>query len=268
MITNRPGIARAGARPTLALLCTATLLAAMAMPTGSALFAAEAGPTASGPVPLPSALERELALSALPAHLRAQATVYRLDPASGFVIEREGTNGFHAFVARNDPGIYQADWDHTRWDDLLIPIAFDAAGVDSHMQPYFDLARFRASGVSAIEAQKKLREGYGSRYQAPERAGISFMLAPVMRAYRGAFRTNEIATFSSPHYMYYAPDVTPSEVGSAPTLDHPVMLSLEPGPHGLIVWLKGRSESQDIRDEYQDLLAALCAHDQDLCLTR
>lgn len=225
-----------------------------------------AGAADNGPPPLPSDLESELALSALPEHLREAATVYRLDPRQGFLVERKGTNGFHAFVARNDPGIYQADWKHDRWDDLLIPIAFDEAGVASHMQPYFDLARDRATGVAPLDAQSRLRERYQSIYQPPERAGISFMLAPVMRAYRGAFRTSEIATFSSPHYMYYAPYVTPSQIGSAPTLEHPVMLSLEPGPHGLIVWVKGKKESEDIRERYADLLARLCAHDRSLCL--
>lgn len=237
------------------------LLAGLAL-----LVTVPANATDAGPRPLPADLEIGLALSALPQHLREEATVYRLDPRAGFVVEREGTNGFHTFVARNDPGIYQADWQHTRWDDLLIPIAFDAAGVASHMQPYFDLARFRATGMDPLEAQKKLRERYESTYQPPERAGISFMLAPVMRAYRGAVRTNEVATFSSPHYMYYAPFVRPDQIGSAPNLEHPVMLSLEPGPHGLIVWLKGRSESEAIRGEYQSLLKALCAHDEDLCL--
>jgi hypothetical protein len=45
---------------------------------------------------LPSDLEMELALSALPPHLREQATIYVLDPAKGFEVARQGTNGFHA----------------------------------------------------------------------------------------------------------------------------------------------------------------------------
>ena len=256
---------RCPSAPTTSLTRTYQIILGLLL-TIPALAVAPAGAADPGPHPLPVDLETELALSALPEHLRADATVYRLDTSRGFVVLREGTNGFHAFVARNDPGIYQADWEHTKWDDLLIPIAFDAAGVASHMQPYFDLARDRAAGVGPLDAQNRLRERYTSTYQAPERAGISFMLAPVMRAYRGAFRTNEIATFSSPHYMYYAPFVTPSEVGSAPSLEHPVMLSLEPGPHGLIVWLKGKSESEAIRGQYASLLKALCAHDHDLCL--
>jgi hypothetical protein len=50
--------------------------------------------------PLPQDLEIQLALSALPPHLRDNATVYVLDPAKGFEIARKGTNGFQDFVAR------------------------------------------------------------------------------------------------------------------------------------------------------------------------
>ena len=49
--------------------------------------------------PLPRDLEIQLALSALPPHLRDNATVYVLNPDKGFEVARKGTNGFHAFVA-------------------------------------------------------------------------------------------------------------------------------------------------------------------------
>jgi hypothetical protein len=50
--------------------------------------------------PLPRDLEIPLALSALPPHLGDNATVYVLNPAKGFEVARQGTNGFHALVAR------------------------------------------------------------------------------------------------------------------------------------------------------------------------
>jgi len=43
---------------------------------------------------LPRDLEIQLALSALPPHLRDNATVYALNPDKGFEIARKGTNGF------------------------------------------------------------------------------------------------------------------------------------------------------------------------------
>jgi hypothetical protein len=42
--------------------------------------------------PLPRDLEIQLALSALPPHLRENATVYVLNPAKGFEVARKGTN--------------------------------------------------------------------------------------------------------------------------------------------------------------------------------
>jgi hypothetical protein len=50
--------------------------------------------------PLPRDLEIQLALSALPPHLRDNATAYILNPGRGFEVARKGTNAFHAFVAR------------------------------------------------------------------------------------------------------------------------------------------------------------------------
>jgi hypothetical protein len=50
--------------------------------------------------PLLLDLEIQLALSALPPHLRDNATVFVLHPEKGFEVARKGTNGFHAFVAQ------------------------------------------------------------------------------------------------------------------------------------------------------------------------
>jgi len=43
--------------------------------------------------PLPRDLEIQLALSALPPHLKENATVYVLNPDKGFEVARKGTNG-------------------------------------------------------------------------------------------------------------------------------------------------------------------------------
>ena len=67
---------------------------------------------------LPKAFEIHLALSAAPQYLRAGATVYVLDPARGYILERKGTNGFTCYVQRTD---YRREdfrndliqWDHT-----------------------------------------------------------------------------------------------------------------------------------------------------------
>ena len=79
--------------------------------------------------PLPRDLEIQLALSALPPHLRDNATVYVLNPAKGFEVARQGTNGFHAFVARTGDDAFRGSWPLREYrDDILYPIAFDNAG--------------------------------------------------------------------------------------------------------------------------------------------
>jgi hypothetical protein len=64
--------------------------------------------------PLPRDLEIQLALSALPPHLRDNATVYVLNPDKGFVAARKGTNGFHTLVARTGDDSFRGTWPYVR----------------------------------------------------------------------------------------------------------------------------------------------------------
>src|SRR5260370_12351906 len=75
--------------------------------------------------PLPRDLEIQLALSALPPHLRANATVYVLNPDRGFEVARKGTNGFHAFVARTGDDTFRGSCPLIEYpDDIPSPISF------------------------------------------------------------------------------------------------------------------------------------------------
>src|SRR5262245_65445768 len=79
--------------------------------------------------PLPPDLEIQLALSALPRHLRDDATVYILNPAKGFEIARNGTDDFHAFVARTGDDSFRGSWPLAEYrSDILYPVAFDRVG--------------------------------------------------------------------------------------------------------------------------------------------
>src|SRR5215469_8701478 len=85
--------------------------------------------------PLPRDVEIQLALSALPPHLRDNATVYVLNPDKGFEVARHGTNGFHAFVARTGDDTFRGSWPLKRYrDDILYSISFDEAGTKAQMQ--------------------------------------------------------------------------------------------------------------------------------------
>src|SRR6202790_3770350 len=98
--------------------------------------------------PLPRDLEIQLALSALPPHLRDNATVYVLNPAKGFEVARTGTNGFYDFVARTGDDTFKGSWPLTEYrSDILYPIAFDKAGIKAQMRVFFDAAEMQAKGT-------------------------------------------------------------------------------------------------------------------------
>src|SRR5580700_49040 len=102
--------------------------------------------------PLPRDLEIQLALSALPPHLRDNATVYVLNPDKGFEVARQGTNGFRAFVARTGDDTFRGSWPLKQYrDDILYPVSFDEAGVKAGMRVFFDAAEMRAKGTPPEE---------------------------------------------------------------------------------------------------------------------
>lgn len=159
---------------------------------------------------MPADLETDLALSALPPQLRNNATVYLLDPENGYYTSKEGTNGFVCFIARTE-----WEWAEFR-QDVAAPISYDAEGAKTIMPVYIDVAVMRASGKwSPLQIRDtiiaRIKRGY---YKAPSHPGISYMEAPLMRVYTGNNPgNNHVATMSMPHYMYYAPYLTYSDLG-------------------------------------------------------
>jgi hypothetical protein len=219
--------------------------------------------------PLPRDLEIQLALSALPPHLRDAATVYVLNPARGFEVARPGTNGFHAFVARTGDDTFRGEWPLTKYrDDILYPIAFDNAGGKAQMRIFFDAAELQAKGTPAAELkrimQQRLKAGF---YPAPARAGVAYMLSPVLRTYINPDANDTVLTANVPHVMYYAPNVSNQDIGGA----QPKPGSLYPfvilhGPHGYSIQFLGVTETAAVNREYGDMLARLCSVKQAWCL--
>src|SRR5579864_1577098 len=102
--------------------------------------------------PLPRDLEIQLALSALPPHLRDNANVYVLNPEKGFEVARKGTNGFHALVARTGDDAFRGSWPLKEYrDDILYPISFDEAGGKAQMRVFLDAAEMQATGTPSDE---------------------------------------------------------------------------------------------------------------------
>jgi hypothetical protein len=161
---------------------------------------------------MPVDLETDLALRALPPHLRAAATVYLLDPAKGYYTAQKGSNGFICFVTRTD-----WEWGEFR-KDIFAPMAYDAEGARTIFPLYRDPAAMRASGKFTPQQIKdtmvyRIHKGI---YRAAAKGGISYMLAPVMRVYTGKPGDETVMTMNMPHYMFYAPYTVDSDVGTNP----------------------------------------------------
>ena len=224
--------------------------------------------------PLPRDLEIQLALSALPPHLRDNAAVYVLNPDKGFEVARQGTNGFHAFVARTGDDSFRGTWPLTKYrDDILYPISFDEAGSKAQMRVFFDAAEMQAKGTAPEELKKLIQQRYKTHYyKPPERAGVSYMLSPILRTYVNPDQNDDVTTANIPHVMYYAPNVSDKDVGAAtptpeqfryftehgrwPETPYPILILH--GPHGYVIQFRGTEERDAITKQYEGMLEQLC----------
>ncbi len=235
-------------------------------------------------VPLPRDLEIELALSSLPAHLRDQATVYVLNPAKGFEVARTGMNGFSALVARTGDDAMRGAWPLTAYpDDVLYPVSWDQAGAKAQLRVFLDIATMQAKGTPPQEVKNIIQQRFKTNvYKAPERAGVSYMLSPILRTYTNPEVDGSVATSNNPHVMHYAPNVSNEDVGGAfPApevlryyIEHgrwpasPSPFVIMTGPHGYHIQILGVTETAAITKEYDEMLGKLCRIKEAWCLSK
>jgi hypothetical protein len=230
--------------------------------------------------PLPRDLEIQLALSALPRHLRDGATVYVLNPDKGFEVARKGTNGFHTFAARTGDDTFRGCWPLTEYrDDILYPVSFDAAGAKAQMRVFFDAAEMQAKGTPPGELKKIIKERFQMQYyKAPERAGVSYMVSPILRTYVNPDESDSVRTANLPHVMYYAPYVSNEDIGGKPPsiqfADYRMIVGgfypfvYMPGPHGYMIHFLDLTERAAINKEYEEMLGRLCKIKEVWCLPK
>ena len=225
--------------------------------------------TANELEPLPRDLEIQLALSALPPHLRGNATVYVLNPAKGFEVARKGTSEFHAFVARTGDDTFRGSWSLAKYrDDILYPISFDNAGSKAQMRVFFDAAEMQARGTPPGELKKIMQDRYKTGfYKAPERAGVSYMLSPVLRTYFNPEESDHVTTANFPHVMYYAPDISNEDIGGGKPGGMEPFVILH-GHHGYMIQPFGVTERAEINRECAEMLARLCNIKDVWCLPK
>jgi hypothetical protein len=212
---------------------------------------------------MPIDLETDYALSALPPHLRTDATVYLLDPQKGYYVGHQGSNGYICFISRTE-----WEWSEYR-NDLSTPISYDTEGARTIFPIYMAVAAMRASGkYRATQIRDSIIYGITTGvYKAPSKPGMSYMLAPVMRVYPGGPDIKEPITISMPHYMLYAPYLTEENARYKQGTDGLILANPDnsilgdgKAPYGYVIIPASETEKAIIVEDGKDLLKRLAAY--------
>jgi hypothetical protein len=105
------------------------------------------------------------------------------------------------------------------------------------------------------------------RYRAPEKAGLSYMLSPVMRTW---LPDQTVHTMSVPHVMFYAPGVTDKDIGALPNMpgSYPFIVREGIGAQSFMLQSVGKTEAAAIVAAERALLQDLCTYRDVLCLAQ
>ena len=160
------------------------------------------GPQAVTLVFLPQPQEIELALSAVPEHLRVDATVY-VYGKKGYEKIRRGNNGFTCMVNRDGNQAGDNDFKPTCWD---------AEGSATIVPVMLRVGEMLAQGKTADEIKPDIDRGFSDgRFVSPRKAGIAYMLRGDVQYDPKTMSISK--TLFPPHYMIYAPGVTNADIG-------------------------------------------------------
>jgi hypothetical protein len=210
---------------------------------------------------MPANLETQFALSALPPAMRDKATVYLLDPAKGYQPSQQGTSGVTCLVERT--AWEQADFRN----DIYVPLCYDAEGSKTFLKVIMDTATLRVQGMSPVALKAEIEKRYKNKiYKVPEKAGLSYMTAPVMRTWM--MPDFHVHTMPTPHLMFYAPKTTNEDIGAVPasSLLYPFVFKEGIAEQSYIIQFIGEAEKAKIMADEKNLLAALCTYRASLCL--
>jgi hypothetical protein len=214
---------------------------------------------------MPAKLETQFALSALPPAMRDRATVYLLDPKKGYQLSRQGTSRVTCLVERTV-------WELADFrNDIYIPLCYDAVGTKTYLKVIMDTATLRAQGMSPVALKAEVENRYKNKtYKVPEKAGLSYMVAPVMRTVGSP--DMKVHTMPMPHLMFYAPSITNEDIGAVPNLSlhssllYPFIDKQGIAEQSYMIQLIGEAEKAKIMADEKTLLDDLCAYLDFLCL--
>lgn len=154
---------------------------------------------------LPQEQEIELALSAAPEHLRADATVYVFGK-NGYKKTHSGKNGFTCMVNRDG---------NQAGDNDLKPTCWDPEGSATIVPVMLRVGELMGQGKTADEIKRDIDAGFSEgRFFSPRKTGVAYMLRGDLK-YDPKTKKIMEASFP-PHYMIYAPGLTSADIGMNP----------------------------------------------------
>jgi hypothetical protein len=184
------------------------------------LTATAAGPARADAPTADHSQELALALEAAPASVTAKAGVWVHDK-TGYVQARASQNGFVCVV------------DH-RIPTAVEPQCMDAEGVKTFLPKFQLVAALRAKGTAEPEIRKAVAAAFqAGTLKAPARPGVIYMMSP-----HNVVTIDEVKGIAVPfpgHLMFYAPNLTSSDLGSDGTPSSPLFVVDEHTPHALMI---------------------------------
>jgi hypothetical protein len=156
----------------------------------------------------PRDVQIRLARSAAPAEVSDHATIMILGK-DGYETAVKGTNGFTCLVLR-------------QYLNTVEPECYDAEGSRTTLLADMYIEQQRAKKVSEAQIAKGVEAGYkSSKFKAPAKPGIVYMMSPHNRVYDPDQK--KVITVGG-HLMFYAPYATAKTIGSgkgAPYIANP-----------------------------------------------
>lgn len=234
-----------------AAIAILTVAPVLAQPESSSM-PADSGHSAYIAELLPRDIEIDLALSALPEHLRAEATVLALE-RGGLVEARTGTNGFVCMARQS--GVFPGPFVNS-----MVPICYDRVGAETLVPAVLDEVRLLEQGMSAEQVTARIEAGWESGAYTPPTAGVAYMLSSAFRIGRpDGSRGSYI-----PHLMFYAPYLSNEGIGSnGNQFGYVPFMQVSGLPTSMMVLPVGEKERESINEAQADLRerAARWLHD-------
>lgn len=175
------------------------------------------------PVPLADSAEISLAVSAAPAEVSGQATVYAVRDGQVLTLRR-GTNRAACMVARDLHG------------GSLYPICFNAEAARTVLKRELMQVRMRTLGESETAIDKAVDAAYAKgELESPREMALAYMMSPRQVLFSKPGPDGRRVGAWHPHLMLYVPGATPAMFALAGEDGEPIGLSNSGTPQAEVI---------------------------------